>query len=75
MARKQSNTDDTEAFVCNDEGLYNMARRALRRYGNRRAAAKAMLEDLECVNGDLLIPGGSGAKFTLTGIINAMGNL
>ncbi|WAX26277.1 hypothetical protein [Ralstonia phage p2106] len=49
---KNWNHWNVSLWINNDEGLYNMARRALRVYKNKDSAAKAMYEDLVAIGTD-----------------------
>lgn len=56
-------------WINNDEGLYNLARKSIRRTKTRRQAAEYMLRELkDC--GIERTP--DGYKYTITNIINAM---
>lgn len=59
-------------WIGNDEGLYNLAREAIRRTRNRQRAAEYMLESLnEC--GVYKTP--DGATYTKTSIRHAMAGM
>lgn len=52
------NYENVRLWFLNDEGLYNMAQRAVRKMGSKDKAAKAIHEDLESVEA-LVLPDGS----------------
>ena len=56
-------------WINNDEGLYSMAREAIRRAGSREAAASQMQLDL-MTSGNGVTP--DGARYTKTAIRAAM---
>jgi hypothetical protein len=59
-------------WIGNDEGLYNLARRLVRRHSNRRNAAREFVEQMQC---DGMDKTPDGARYTIANVYSAMEDL
>lgn len=69
---KNWNHWNVSLWINNDEGLYNMARRAIRQCRSRDAAARALFEELEFLD---VTHTPDGAPYSVTTIRAAMADM